>query len=300
MIRRSFTALTALFLLFLSTALHARPAQDDPAAHARPDLSRPLQEWRETYGPGWRIAVDAETGCAEMLFGGRAAAAFPPRSDGDWVERARGALAETAALHGIEAETLSLDRAMLLPLGEIGSSDKMTVRFRQSVAGTRVVGGFVNVLLGLDGALLSIQSTGLPRLRGFATSPSLGADRALARAAELFRADFGLLPSRVRAPELVIDQVPTAAGERAPRLCWEIDAQRIEEAWLSAQTPRLASVGGPPDDSVAVGAYPCVTTVARECNGRRRRHASSCPRSSAIGRHGEFHVGVLHVFLPID
>ena len=93
---------------------------------------------------------------------------------------AAAALDLTRDLHGLDASTLVLQRALFLPLGQIGSGDKWTVRFAEKVRGVRVVNGWTNVLLDAHGALLSVQSTGLPHLSTFATTPSIAAGRARA------------------------------------------------------------------------------------------------------------------------
>jgi hypothetical protein len=77
-----------------------------------------------------------------MLSGGRAATPFRPKTDAEFVDAARHVLAETRALHRLDAETWSSTARSSLPLGEV-SGDKETVRFRQVVRGVPVVGGFV-------------------------------------------------------------------------------------------------------------------------------------------------------------
>lgn len=227
--------LTAFFLVLVGpSAARAQVSNPSAISVGRPDLPVLLEEWRATRGPSWRLTADAETGTLELLSGGAAAPAFAPRVDADFVDLALVALDQTFAMHGIDPGTLIPDRTMFLPLGQIGSSDKMTVRFREAVDGVLVEGGFVNVLFSASGQLLSIQSTGLPHLSGFGTSPSLTGERALARAVELFRKELGLAPNIARAPELVIDQVRTDAGARLPRLCWQVDVQWQEDGFEPA------------------------------------------------------------------
>jgi hypothetical protein len=237
-----------LSILFASTPSRviARP-QDGPIPRIHPDVAPALEAWRSAHGPGWRLKTDVETGWLEMLSGGWATAPFRPRSQEDFVEIARITLARTEALHGIDADTRVFDRALFLPLGQIGSGDKETVRFREIVHGVPVVGGYLNVLLAADGSLLSIQSTGLPHLSALPTSPSLTGLRAAQRAAELFVRQFGLEPTRITEPELVVDQVRTDDGARLPRLAWQVDAQWIQEGsdpegltfWIDARDGSL-------------------------------------------------------------
>ena len=123
-----------------------------------------LETWRAEHGQTWRVDVDEGTGFAEFLYGGSAPAAFQPTSDSEWFSAARAALAQTAALHGIEAGTLVEERALYLPLGMTGSTDKMTLRLRQFVSGVPVEGGAVNVLFDATGRLLSVQTRDGQRL----------------------------------------------------------------------------------------------------------------------------------------
>ena len=97
------------------------------------------------------------TGRPDFLYGGLAQPTASPTDDDAFVSTAVDFLARTEEIHGMELETLSLDRVLLLPLGQIGSTDKMTVRFRQSVNGVPVKDGAVNVLMNSQGQLLSIQ-----------------------------------------------------------------------------------------------------------------------------------------------
>jgi hypothetical protein len=181
-----------------------------------------LARWRTREGPEWRVDVDPQTGFARMLHGGSAVPAFLPRQDADFAPLARLAVEATSDLFGIDASTLVDERVQFLPLGQIGSSDKITVRLRQAVEGVRVVGGFVNVLFDVQGRLLSIQSTALPHLEGFAVRPAFSALAAETRARSKFLDDEGLESTRTGTPELVIDPI-LVAKQRAGRLAWQID-----------------------------------------------------------------------------
>jgi hypothetical protein len=222
--------------------------QETIADGARPDLAPALRAWRAEHGDAWRAAIDAETGYAEMLYGGRAAPRGTPRSDADFIVEARDVLNRTAALHGIETTTLAPVRALFLPLDQVGCGDKETVRFRQEIGGVRVLGGFVNVLMSARGELLSIQSTSLPRTEtvapSIATSARLDARRATLFAARAFRGDASIDATQASEPELVIDQVH-AAGRRLGRLAWEIDLQwRADGAMPRGITYRIDAATG--------------------------------------------------------
>lgn len=176
------------------------------------------------------MEVDHETNQLKMLYGGHAASATHPRTDADFIALAQTAVAQTAAMHGIDASTLVVERAQFLPLGQVGSGDKETVRLREEVNGIPVVGGYLNVLFSADGTLLSVQSTGLPHLAQFSTAASLSADGARSIAAAAFANQVGITPTGASAPALVIEQFVNTDG-RFPRLAWQVDVE-----WRVADT----------------------------------------------------------------
>jgi Zn-dependent metalloprotease len=133
-------------------------------------------------------------------------------------------LAATFELHGIEAETLEPQRTLFLPLGNIGSSDKQTVRLRQIVGGVPVEGGAVNVLFDAGGRMLSVQTRALPHLSRFDVAPELSPQESAAIAARTFRTEFGVEGAVVREPELVVAQIDREE-RRGPRLCYTVDVQ---------------------------------------------------------------------------
>ncbi len=188
-----------------------------------------LTHWQTAHGPEWRAILDPQTGLARMLYGGSAVPAFAPHQDSDFVRLARRALLDTRDLFGLDAATLGEERVKFLPLGQIGSGDKFSVRLKQSVGGVPVVGGFVNVLFDAQGRLLSVQSNALPNLAGFAVEPAFTAEAAAAAARAQFLADEGIEATRSSAAELVID--PARAGKSPEgRLAWQIDVRREEGA----------------------------------------------------------------------
>jgi hypothetical protein len=216
-LHRSFSLLALLSFASLASA-------QTPSAPASPDLAGPLAAWRARHGESWQLAVDRETGYAEMLYGGHRSPDLAPRNDADFVDLARAAVAETRTLHGIDPASLVPDRALFLPLGQIGSSDKVTVKLHQAFDGVPVAGGFVNVLFDAQGALLSVQSTGLPDLSRLDTRPALDAAHALERARAAFRSDTGLAPTSLSAPSLAIAQ-ELRDKRRRGTLAWQIVAQ---------------------------------------------------------------------------
>jgi hypothetical protein len=173
-------------LAFLVAASVAAPAfAGGNAGTQAKSLEAHLTRWRAAHGPTWTMQADAQTGYVEMLYGGMTPVGAAA-TDAEFEPLARTALAMTADLHGVDADTLVHHGTQFLPLGQIGSTDKETVRFREEIGGVRVVGGWVNVLFSADGSLLSVQSTALPRLSGFDTTPTLTERAASAIAAATF------------------------------------------------------------------------------------------------------------------
>ncbi|MEW6074597.1 MAG: hypothetical protein AB1726_18645 [Planctomycetota bacterium] len=179
-------------------------------------------DWRSAHGDEWRLVRDPESGLGRFLHGGVAGPAAAPRSDAEFAGLARGMVGATAAIHGVDPATLELDRVLFLPLATIGSTDKMTVSFRQSFAGVEVIGGTVDVLLDMAGRLLSIDCQAVPAVSALATSPGIGAEAAARIAGELFAADTGLPATRLVAPALRVERVVEDKFVR-PRLVWEIE-----------------------------------------------------------------------------
>jgi hypothetical protein len=214
-------ALSGLFLFLAATPAFAAQVSTGDSA---PDLGQLGESWRAAHGPNWRIEADEGTGFMQLLWGGRADAAFEPAQDEQFFDLALKAITETYALHGIETSTLVRVRTLHLPLGIIGSNDKMTVRFQQVVRGVPVEGGFVNALFDMQGRLLSIQSTGLPHVANFDVAPVIQGAKAVRQATAAFDNATGQRITTVGAPELVVDQF--FDGERrVARLAWKVDVQ---------------------------------------------------------------------------
>lgn len=187
------------------------------------DSGAAYAQFRAQHGEHWRAVFDGQTGYVEFFHGGALELGTTPRGDEEWFELARLALTRTRALHGLALDTLRADRVLFLPLGQVGSSDKWTVRLRQFAGETPVEGGAVNVLFDQRGRMLSIQSRALPGAleSDFAASVTPGGARAAASTA--FAGDIGVRPTWVGAAELRVAQVPR--GERREGvLAWRVEA----------------------------------------------------------------------------
>ncbi|MEO6710348.1 MAG: hypothetical protein ABI054_08445, partial [Planctomycetota bacterium] len=221
---RSQMALAALIVLgALAQAQNggARPA------NGLDNVQLALDSWRAEHGANWQIKFDDATGYARFIYGGNAAPMFTPHQDSDYLVLARQAARDTYELHGIEASTLVDDEVTFLPLSNAGSSDKMTVQFRQVVGGVPVEHGFLNVLFDRNGRVLSIDTTALAGVAGMLTSAGIQAERASAIARSYFIADTGLEPNVLTQPELVIFRDPNDELGRGV-LCWKAGAQNLD------------------------------------------------------------------------
>lgn len=199
------------------------------ASFASAQVSRGVQSsfegWRARHGASWRLAIDEDTGRAEMIYGGGVPAAQKPIEDGEFEALARARIAEAFPLFEIDVETLTLERVQFLPLGQIGSGDKTTVRLQQKLGQIPVEGGFVNALFDARGTLLSIQSRAVPRLGSIDATPLVDGARAAAIAAGAFAAEAHLPPNQVGAASLVVVRVPHDEAQPG-RLAW-----RVETSW---------------------------------------------------------------------
>jgi len=200
-----------------------------PAIARQSDLDAALEAWRAAHGDLWELEVDPTVGFGVYLYGGLADPETRPEDEAGFVEAAMGFVQASEALHGIDPETLAFERRVFLPLSLIDSSDKITVRFLQQVDGVPVEGGCVNVLMdAADDYLLSVQSTGLPGLETFDTTPSVPAAAASVLASGRFLSDTGFHAEETSAPRLVIAQIEDETS-RTPRLAWFVQASAWRE-----------------------------------------------------------------------
>jgi hypothetical protein len=185
----------------------------DPGAttSASPDLAHLVEGWRGDHGSGWRIIANDETGYVRMLYGANSPSGAHPVSNADFAQVARRFAEEAAPLLGYEPSTLVEEEVRLLPLAAVGTSDKMSVVYRQEVNGIQVLGGWTSVLLGMDGQLLAIDSTSRPEIAALSTTPTISAEEAVGFAVTRFGEETGLPVSRIGEPTLIIDR--DAMGE---------------------------------------------------------------------------------------
>ncbi len=207
--------LTGLTLCLV--AVTGNRAAQDAEVSLDPDLNQLTEAWRADHGSKWLVEENDETGYARMLYGYNSPSAEKPRSDADYLRTASAFVSEAAPLFGLEMSTMTADSVRMIPLGTVGTSDKMSVIFRQEVNGVPVVNGWTCVLLGLDGELLAIDFTGVQNVASLDTGPATSADAAVDFARETFREETGLPVTSTDEPVLVIDREGTL-----PVLAWQV------------------------------------------------------------------------------
>ncbi len=233
---KSGLALGSLLLLTATAAAQQQfgeplphPTESEPTPGYL-DVMAALDGWQADHGANWKLRYEKRTQAGRFLFGGAAEPSFAPKRETDYYILAREFLAETYDMHRVDATTLVEDSVRFLPLGTVGSSDKMTVRFEQAVDGVPVLGGSVNVLFDTGGRLLSVDVQALPNLAGFSTNAGYGAAEARAAAAGYFEADAGVEPTLVDGGQLSI--VMNEEGKFfEPRLVWDVNAQWMVEGF---------------------------------------------------------------------
>jgi hypothetical protein len=240
-IRMSFSASPVIALAIAALLSPPAAGQDQELS---PALADALADWRGAQGQPWQIHADPETGQARFVFGFSAPATLAPRSDAEFVEAALGWIDATRPLTGLDLDTLAGGETHHLALGRAQTSDKVTVEFRQQVAGVPVVRGFANVLFDArSGNLLSVDTTGLPRLSGFDVEPSNTARAAQDFALATFAAETGKPVTELGVPELVIAQ-HLAAGSRVPALAWAVDVWSRTSGEIESGTRYFVAADG--------------------------------------------------------
>lgn len=199
------------------------PASAQSPAPAPADVGPAIETWRARHGDAWRATRHADTGRLELLYGGSAAPSRAPTVDADFAALALEAVASTRTLHGIDAGELSATEVRFLPLGQIGSTDKLAVRLAQTVGGIAVRDGSVHCLFDARGNLLSLHAQGVPDAARLPLEPLVGAERARAVAAAAFERDEKAVPTTIGAATLEI------ARARGGALAWRVEVRAEPE-----------------------------------------------------------------------
>lgn len=196
-----------------------------------PGVQTALDQWRVDHGQTWQVILDEGTLKARTLFNGRALADTPPQTNQDWFAQGRSWLEEAYGMFGVDGgDKLADKRVLMLPLGMVGGTDKVCVRFVQQKLGVSVTGGAVNALFDMDGNLLSLDSDAIPGLRDFDVSAEVPSTTATAVATEAFHDDTSTYPAATTAPVLTIAQVYQGTL-RLGALAWKVDAGDDDHAY---------------------------------------------------------------------
>lgn len=171
------------------------------------------------------MLTNSRTGTLEMLFGANAQSPFEPNTNvpEDWFALARYWARESIQMHGIEDAELVNPRFRYLPLAMGNTTDKITVRFEQVVAGVPVEQAALNVLFDTQGRLLSIHVTGAPSVEDAGARPLINAGFANLIAARAFEDQFGVTPT-TQGNERLVHAWIDAGETRKWQLCWQVEA----------------------------------------------------------------------------
>lgn len=212
--------LPCLLLLLLTASVRAQGGYP-------PDIQAALDNWRNVYGANWQIVFNQTTGRVRMLFGGGLAGYPVPTTDQQYFDLGRVFVEKAYWLLAVEDQTLVNDRVVILPLGMVGTSDKVSVRYRQVVNGVESRGASVNVLLDLANAtLLSIDTTALIGVRLMDVTASVTASAASSYAASTFQTETGTTPETIATPQLVVLGT-LINGTTQAGLAWQVDVEGV-------------------------------------------------------------------------
>lgn len=173
----------------------APAAAPAPGALPGPADFRPAQAaeaFVAQHGPEWRVRFDRARGVPEHLYGGGLATAARAGDPASFERAARDLVDSLGEMLGISSRELQLVGIETLPLGRVGSTDKLAVVFDQVVDGLRVHLGRVHVLFDSEGRVLSLDSSAQALLAGRDSAPSVSLEAAAAAARARFLADAGV------------------------------------------------------------------------------------------------------------
>lgn len=233
--RRSLQLVLSLGLLSAGQ-LRAQQAAEAAAAPAR-TLAERVAGWQGRHGGTWRVEPAPSGLHATCLAGGNLPLAATVVDEAEAARVAALAVENVRDLFGVDPATLELQRVVFLPFGMIGASDKWAVRYVQRHAGVEARAAFMNVLLDVQGRVLSVQSTALVGVERLAAVPRFDALRADELARARFLADAGRAATRTTAAELAWTGPLAADGlvdTDAPRLAWVLEVHDEEQGHEAA------------------------------------------------------------------
>ena len=211
-------------LLFLLLALQAEAGPQSISAETS------LHSWRESHGMSWQLEQGPLSSFPQMLFGGRVPSAMTPLSDGEWFDLGLERVVDAHPVLQVDASNLIPREVIFLPLGWIGSTDKLTVSFAQVFEGLPVEGARMNVLFDSMGGLLSLQT-------------SCAAGELESAAFEFEEEAAGLRALKAFLSETDLNGVLASTPRRA---WWPIAAGGVRPAWMvdvGWESPGVLPVG---------------------------------------------------------
>ena len=216
-----------LLALCASTLLLAAPspAQNPGEEPVTDVVGAAHQAWNDATGREWRLSRSAELGgLGRFLWGASREASFTPQDDADWFELARIAFDDAFGMFAIADVTLEPVKVHWLPLAQIGTTDKVSVEFRQFVRGVPVKDASVHALFATNGDLLALDNNALPNVERLGVKPVANLWEAAAAARSHFTSVEGREAAFVGEPSLVI--VREKIGKTiAPRLAWSVEVR---------------------------------------------------------------------------
>ena len=215
-----------LLALALTSPVIAQTSSDE-LPQATPQLNQLITEWQESHGEAWQVMKSRETLRAELIYGGSAAPVVSPTFENqtDWFNLTRFWVEETATMHGASSGDMVDGYVRFLPLGQVNTTDKMTVRLHQRINGVPVENACINALYNIEGVLLSLHNTTSPFANGMSTSPSISPDAAVREATRQFRRQIGLNALEISEAELFIAQIDDGSM-LMPRLAYKVSVHR--------------------------------------------------------------------------
>ena len=134
-------------------------AVQTPAGEQARSLVDSFASWRQEHGSSWQLEHGSEGTSPEMLYGGRVPAEILPVTDAEWSELGLTRVAEAQSVLDVDTAHLDPREVIFLPLGWIGTTDKLTVSYDQVFEGLPVEGARMNVLFDSAGGLLSFHTS---------------------------------------------------------------------------------------------------------------------------------------------
>jgi hypothetical protein len=168
--------------------------------------------------PAFDFEPTADTSGVRMAWGRPAGPALAPRTDAEFLRLAQQHLAGLGPGIGLDPATLQLERSRWLPLGLIGSVDKLALLYRQTFDGVPVEGR-VGVLLDVRGRLLALDHAAGTRDRSSPAEPVVEAAEAERVAQREFAARTGT-SGRTRSPPALLFARDPSLDEHARTLVW--------------------------------------------------------------------------------